>query len=492
MKKILLVDDDYLAHNAFFSMLDWRQYSLSIVYEAYSGNEAIEFLRKNKADFAFIDVCMPDMDGISLLQQIHSISPSITCIMLSSFSDYPYVREALKNGAVDYLLKHEMTGSSLISLLKPYGVKSIDPPFQDDAQTKFHRLLVEHTTDLAPLSGLLVLGYLNDGQPLINVQAKSVQQTCRHILNEKPGTAVCSPSAFELALLFSADESENAIEDVKSAINRIKKALQKYHHINCTFDSIKHCADTAQIELAYQLFHKKLDKDVAAEKPSIYSENNFSLVLAVLNHQKPLVEQLVSSIYKEHKIKNDIDGFGRKVISLILNLKLLLGINNDTIPRLPADKSLWESFAVRLLSDIAENGSSIPSMRYSGKIQQAMDYISRCYMNDVRLSDIAQQCCISSNHLSFLFKKETGENLISCLNQVRVYHAARMSLFDSLPISSICEKVGFKSYNHFFASFRSITGMTPSEFRKSKQATKWLVQFGYDLHLLGVLDNFEK
>ena len=103
MKQILLVDDDFLALNAFYSLTDWSQLGLRIAHEAHSGREALNYLSAcpTLPDVAFIDVCMPDMDGIALLTQLRAQYPSIVCFMLSSHSDYPYVRETLKLGAVD-------------------------------------------------------------------------------------------------------------------------------------------------------------------------------------------------------------------------------------------------------------------------------------------------------------------------------------------------------------------------------------------------------
>ncbi|MBS5679963.1 MAG: response regulator, partial [Clostridiales bacterium] len=70
MKRILLVDDDFLSLNAFYALTDWNRIGVQIAYEAHNGREALEYMEKTEAkpDAAFIDVCMPDMDGIVLLQ----------------------------------------------------------------------------------------------------------------------------------------------------------------------------------------------------------------------------------------------------------------------------------------------------------------------------------------------------------------------------------------------------------------------------------------
>ncbi len=486
MRRILLVDDDFLALNAFFTLADWSRYGLSIAREAHNGQEAMDYLREQRPDIAFIDVCMPDMDGISLLRHIRTLDPSILCIMLSSYSDYPYVREALKHGAADYLLKHEVTGDSILTLLSQYGVDTTKPYALEDAETRLQKLIADHRLSSGTLEGCLVLGYLSDGRTPIEAQRNSIQQTCRHILNDITGTAVCSPADQELVLLIQGDASEHGQKMIQDRITKIKRALHKYHNLSYTFLPIKYCADAAQIDHAYQLFHRKYAQDASAAKSPLSSEENISLMLAVVNHQTAQIENLVHTIYVNAASKNDTDSFGREILSVFLHLKQLLGITGDTIPRLPADSMKWESFAVRILTDLAAYDVSSSLAPTSKTIQQAIAYLHGHYAETISLNDVARHCNVSYNHLSFLFKKETGENIISYLNQLRVFEAARLILYDSLPVSAVSEKVGFNCYNHFFATFRSITGMAPSEFRKNSEALEWMIKFSQTLRPAGL------
>ena len=52
MRRILLVDDDFLALNAFFTLADWSRYGLSIAREAHNGQEAMDYLREQRPDIA--------------------------------------------------------------------------------------------------------------------------------------------------------------------------------------------------------------------------------------------------------------------------------------------------------------------------------------------------------------------------------------------------------------------------------------------------------
>ena len=93
------------------------------------------------------------------------------------------------------------------------------------------------------------------------------------------------------------------------------------------------------------------------------------------------------------------------------------------------------------------------------------------------MSDVAKHCCLSYAHLSFLFKKETGDNLISTLNRIRVYHAAQALLMENAPASAVYEQAGFNGYNRYVQIFKTVSGKTPTEFRKSPDALNWLLAF---------------
>ncbi len=117
MRKVIVVDDEFLSYNALKNIMRWENYDLHICTYASNGKEAREAIEKHSPDIAFIDVCMPVMDGIELLKYIKAYKKDIKCIMISSYPDYVYVREAMKLGACDYLLKHRLTEDEIVSVL---------------------------------------------------------------------------------------------------------------------------------------------------------------------------------------------------------------------------------------------------------------------------------------------------------------------------------------------------------------------------------------
>ena len=115
-----------------------------------------------------------------------------------------------------------------------------------------------------------------------------------------------------------------------------------------------------------------------------------------------------------------------------------------------------------LQSDSAVN---IPATK-NNLINKAIDYIQTNYMSEITLNDISEHLNITSVYLSQLFKKELGLSPIKYINNYRIDQAKRLLQDMDEPIYHIAVKVGFWEAKHFSKTFKRITGMTPSEFRR--------------------------
>ena len=73
MRKIMIVDDNYLSAEGIEKNIDWEALNAEIVHICYNGTSAIEAMKKESVDLIISDIEMPDLDGISMSRQ-HSIS----------------------------------------------------------------------------------------------------------------------------------------------------------------------------------------------------------------------------------------------------------------------------------------------------------------------------------------------------------------------------------------------------------------------------------
>lgn len=475
MKQILLVDDDFLALNAFYSLTDWAQLGLRIAHEAHSGSEALSYLRScpQLPDVAFIDVCMPDTDGIALLSTLRTQYPSIICFMLSSHSDYPYVRETLKLGAADYLLKHEISASSIIDALSQHGLVQQNADAVDTPDQQLARVLAGDTS--CHLQGHLLCAAHTDTRPLLDAQRASIVQTCRHILNNRPGAAVCTPDENTLAILLPPDDTLDAARQhtlAGQSATLLQKTLLKYYNVHYSFSTPQLCPDSAQLLSTYHLFARTYESKIVP-RIVLSAREHAVLTLAIANGSKPLLTQTLHTLFDaESDAVAELSG---ALLSFLAQVRQDMGLPAASLPPVPRDRAQAQDFFFNQLAILCDHASTLANARFSPAIRDALDYINHHYAEDIQLSDVARHCHLSYTHLSYLFKKETGDNMIRHLTRVRVYHAAYALLFGGMSVSAACQYAGFKGYNHFVTTFKSITGMTPSEFRKSPDAVNWLL-----------------
>ena len=103
MYKVLVVEDEEIIRRGLIRSVDWNKHGLELMGEASNGKEALSLIAKTFPDIIILDINMPVMDGIELLERLPSHTYSI--IILSGHSEFEYAQQAIKHGVVDYLLK---------------------------------------------------------------------------------------------------------------------------------------------------------------------------------------------------------------------------------------------------------------------------------------------------------------------------------------------------------------------------------------------------
>ena len=117
MLKILIADDEPLVRAGIKSVIPWQQHGFEVIGEAENGLEAYNKIISLKPDILITDIKMPQMDGIELLKKIKKDKIHIQSIILSCFDEFDMVREAMKYGAHDYILKLSIDPEKLLEVL---------------------------------------------------------------------------------------------------------------------------------------------------------------------------------------------------------------------------------------------------------------------------------------------------------------------------------------------------------------------------------------
>lgn len=144
MKKIriLVVEDQNVVREGIIAILSFQP-DLEVVGEATDGLEAMELARKTKPDVILLDMVMPRQDGLATIIKLRDAGANARILVLTSFAESDRVYQAIKAGALGYMLK-DITRAQLLQSIRDVarGQASIHPSI---AMKVIHEF--DHSTD---------------------------------------------------------------------------------------------------------------------------------------------------------------------------------------------------------------------------------------------------------------------------------------------------------------------------------------------------------
>ena len=106
------------------------------------------------------------------------------------------------------------------------------------------------------------------------------------------------------------------------------------------------------------------------------------------------------------------------------------------------------------------------SLREARPITEAKRYIQQHYREALRLEDVSSAVGFNATYFSTLFKKETGQNFMDYLTELRINKSKELLCGDTLSIQDVAEMVGYRDLKYFSRLFKKATGVSPSDYKK--------------------------
>ncbi len=116
--RILIVDDEEVALNSIKRLLKWR--GIRNVDTCSSGKDAIAKIRETDFDIVLLDLLMPDIDGLQVLEATKPFRPHTEFIILTAIDDIPTTVKAIRLGAYDYLVKPVESDLLFLAIKRAY------------------------------------------------------------------------------------------------------------------------------------------------------------------------------------------------------------------------------------------------------------------------------------------------------------------------------------------------------------------------------------
>ena len=106
--RILLADDHVMVRQGLRVLLE--QAGMRVIGEASDGQEALRLAHEHAPDVAVLDLAMPSLNGLETARRLRETLPQTKIVLLTMYTEEPYVLEALEAGAVGYVVKTQAAG----------------------------------------------------------------------------------------------------------------------------------------------------------------------------------------------------------------------------------------------------------------------------------------------------------------------------------------------------------------------------------------------
>ncbi len=516
MLSVMVVDKQRQMYSIYRSMLHWEQFGFEILTYCDCEAKAVEYFCEYRYDLVISDVLLRQGDGISLLKQLKAYDPHCHVILCTYESDPLLMREAWRSGCMDYLMKGKLKNSQFIENLqmlqaqrnregetRGYGGWQGELQRQlgliRDRQGVGKEELVQllERRELACLKGRYqLLGFRMDDVKATFAQGRfrdrSLLQGQLRALLEK------GLSTLEMhQILFSKMHSGVVIvpalgkQALKSLGEELVRLLWEQMHLHVSLTISSPCEGTEQFYDTYlqiaqqnyarfyqgngcvqmlgeQHFQTLHAKELPYKEQFLHLSGSNSLAL-----MEKLSAQMMEEMQARQINPEDVIFYCRSIIHAIEHQKLkhakadapaILSQSTPLFDMAETLPQLQEEF-IRVLKTIEEWIDAYSDERYSKTVADILAYVDEHLGEKITLSQIGEQLGRTPVHISRIFKKQTGEQLIQYINRRKMQEAAQLMNRSDMKIKEIAEAIGMQDPLYFNKVFHRFYHMSPREYR---------------------------
>lgn len=497
-RTVLIVDDELLVRIGIRHSIDWEQYHFKITGEASDGREALRLLYQTRPDVMILDINMPNMDGLEVLQKIHEEKCKVKVIVLTCYEELEYAKKALKLGACDYVLKSSIGEDGLKNALEELVFE------EDDGAEKSGDFLRSQEDILTCIieghpSSTEILSIRENHLFCIGIKILQMERVQKRYPDKKKnyfhvsfrsiamqvlaGQKECVFLQFQpdLALIYMSFSSLHSAQEcmlkVRQIAERLVWALSQYMAVQIRIGISQVHYHFADIRKAYQESCEAIQYGLLKPEKNIFyyeswntmqteniyqdKEREIKNLLYGRNYEealKKIKETFFQISWEERKRLPKTVEFLKEIVSLIESIENCQEQSRESLDAAETFDNMKQIVTRQLESYIVRNENFL--------IQKVETYLKDHYREAIALSDIADYMGLSESYVSRLFNKETGMNISTYINQLRIAKAKELLKNTNMKIYEISEAVGYSSATVFHITFKKMTDMTPAEYRK--------------------------
>jgi two-component system, response regulator YesN len=527
MNTVLIVDDEKLIRAGIKKNIDWDKLELSLLGEAENGLDAIFMIEQHIPDIILLDICMPMMDGLELAKSVKQRYSHTSIIMITGYDEFAFIKEALKVGVDDYILKpvtkdnlteaivkvnkkrkvHTNGGlkqEQLSQILLHDKLKSILKGNVEDLSSEAIPLSWNIDSDIKSVAIISIQEILGEcwskalnKSDLINFSILNI--TNEILLEQRLGYTFFNDDQ-EIVIIFSLDDEQQENDDIlKQFASDIICAIEGYIEIQVCIGIGQVITDLKDIYQSYQSAKSVLDFIMLDNDKGTLSYQdimNFGNIEMIYPYdlEKNILKSLVDSVANTNEdflsffnyIKTNnakASDIKSGIFMLISSILKYAGEFDVSLSQIKHDKgNIIEiinnytsmSDIHNMILDFILNTKAL-LLKYKSRPKELSDkiktYIDENYFDEgLNLKTMSNSLFISTSYISSIFKNDIGKSFVDYLTEIRINKAKQLLLSSQDKTYEVGFKVGYKTPQYFSTAFKKDTGLSPSQYRKKNLA----------------------
>lgn len=525
---IMIVDDEAAVREGMVNRVKWEDLGFRIVAEAENGEEALEKAEFLDIDVVLSDIKMPFMDGITMAERLLRDKPHLKLIFLTGFDEFEYAQEAIRLKAIDYILKPINSFEVKDMLIRVKGI--LDKEIEEKRNIEileeryreslpFMRIQFLHEVLTGSLNNDEVssrmklynipidigkyraVSFFDISSPINEEELRLMELTTVSVKNivDEAFQGKCNFISFISlsSIIVISSWQEEAIGELMDITNDVCITAQKILNTIVTSGTGRFYKELTSLKKSYKESKAAVEyKAVIGEGRAIYIKDMESirgeesifdsiaekkLLMAIkfgpISHIEENIQEIMDKLSEVESSEWSYNTYILAVLNTLFSIIQRYKLNEKEIL---GDREQWYSVLSReiskemlrnkLLNISVKMNTSISERRVTSTkkiVEEAKKYIdNHYYESDLSVDKVCRKIHISQSYFSTIFKKETGQNYIQYLTEVRLNKALELLRETEDKTYVIAQKVGYEEPNYFRYVFKKRFKVSPSSFRK--------------------------
>lgn len=522
MFRTLLVDDDFLVRTYLKTLRAWGKAGYELAGDVRDGEEALKYMEGQPVDVVITDISMPLMDGIELIRRIREMNQTVYIIVLSCHDDFDYVKEAMRLGANEYVLKNTLDEDTLYELLLK-SAKQIERQIEKGSSEERTKRLIRmgsHTLKYHYFNGILsgtlageerekkrkeagitgeygnsavismfMVNWSEQSQLWSLLEAEQYSGEFRHRLRERLEDLLQEESGcVELIYLgagifccFLDLSSMRRSSVMLQRLTEVAAACFKFcsgepHPFGVGVSNI--CIGADGIRQAYQQAREMMKLAFYDDGDILYFDCQKEIGNVLPQSAEHLLE--VIETIRIGRRQQELDTAFQKILEECRRSrtdgKLVVGWLKRLDKKAEIERTPECYAGIHKIAQIEELAASYGRDLFrekkmtippgvSNTVKRALEFIHSRYKTPIGLQDTADAVGVNAAYLSYLFKQEMGIGFSNYLQECRMECAKELLERTNYKVKDVAAEAGFQDYHYFSKTFKKVNGCSPAEYR---------------------------